>query len=221
MRDTLAVSALRLILSVTVIGAAQLRAAPTADDTADAKQLTNKLTLYIVRAITNERILPQSETVPGKVSDTLSVVATPGEYEPASFVIRANEDIESLALTVSDLKTQGGRTISSSQVDIKVVKAWYQDQGLKYQQETPARTYNPTVLSYHKEPKNKYKKVLVRELLLNDESLIKVDQKEKHNYVKTSERARSRTLLLVLARKGKALPERQRLRLLIPPLFFR
>ena len=202
MRKILAVLAANLILILA--GTSQLEAASMADDvdTVNAKPLNKIFTLFVVRAITNERILPRSKAVPGEISDTLSVVATPGEYEPASFVIRANENIESLALTVSDLKTQRGRTIPSSHVDIKLVKAWYQDQGLGYQQETPAHTYNPMVLTYRNEPK-KYKKVLVPELLLNDDSLIKVDIQKKHNYLKISDKGKEEYVLISGEKQGE------------------
>ncbi len=160
------------------------------------------VSIYTVRAITNKRILPDSATIPGEISDTLSVVATPGEYEPASFVLRAKEDIQGLTLEVADLKADGGHTISSSNIDIKVVKVWYQDEGFRLQEQTPARAYNPIALTYHNKP-SRYKKVLVPELLLNDDSLIKVDTEEKQNYLRVSDKGKPKHLLISGDKKGE------------------
>ena len=115
--------------------------------TATEITIGNKLVIYKVKAITNKRILPDDTSIAGEVSNNLSVVAAIGEYEPASFVLRAKEDIEALQLEVDDLKTDNGRIIPASNIDIKVVKCWYQDEGLNYQEETPAKKYNPRMVA--------------------------------------------------------------------------
>jgi len=203
MKRTVAVFAaasLVVVLTATV----QLGRASMVDDTVGAKPITKKFLLYVVRPITNKRILPNTEAIPGKISDTLPMVAAPGEYEPASFVIRAKEDIEGLKLEVTDLKADDGHTIRSSNIDIKVVKVWYQDEGRGLQEQPPAQTYNPIVLTYRNKP-SKYKKVLVPELLLNDDSLIKVDTEEKHNYVRVSEAGKPKHLLISGDKEGEGM----------------
>ncbi|MFH2068876.1 MAG: CFI-box-CTERM domain-containing protein [Candidatus Omnitrophota bacterium] len=88
------------------------------------------------------------------LTDTITVVATPGEYEPASFVLRPDYNLTNLTLTVSNLTGDAGE-IPSSSVDIKVVKCWYQATW-------SGETLNPQGW-------------LVPELLLNDDTLIEVD----------------------------------------------
>ena len=121
--------------------------------------------VYVLPPTANLRILPTTDPVAGDISDTISVVACPGEYEPASFVIHALADLTSLRLEPSDLGLQKGKgIIASSNVDIKIVKCWYQSGG--------------------KDVVNEGKKVLLPELLLNDDSLVRVDTKEQENYLK-------------------------------------
>ena len=85
-----------------------------------------KAIIYITKPITNIKILPASTDIPGKVSDVISVVACPGEYEPASFVVHALSDINSLKVEATDLKRERRKSIPSSNIDIKGVKCWYQ-----------------------------------------------------------------------------------------------
>lgn len=156
-----------------------------------------KFVLYTVKPISNKRILPETRYIPGKISDTLSIVAMLGEYEPASFVLRAKEDIEDLTFKTADFRNDSGEIIPSSSIDIKVVKCWYQDKGKNYQEYTPSTTYNPLPLAH--------KKVLVPELLLNDDSLIKVDTQEKHNYVKVSDNGEVKYVIISSEKKGEGL----------------
>ena len=175
-------------------GATSFCGTSLADD-ATEKAAGKKYFLYGVKPITNKRILPDSTTVPGKIDDVLSLAATPGEYEPASFVLQAKENIDGLKLEVAELKTAGGKIIPSSNIDIKVVKCWYQDEGNGYLKETPAKTYNPIPLAH--------KNILVPELLLNDDSLIKVDTEQKHNYLKTVHDGNVKHLLISGEKKGE------------------
>ena len=114
----------------------------------------------------NQWILPDSSLIPGRISDQLSLTASPGEYEPASFVINPRSDINRLEFEVSDLEGDKG-SIPSSAVDIKVVKVWYQGGKAGYGHGGGG-------------------KILVPELLLNDDSLVKVDYDNQENYLKLS-----------------------------------
>ncbi len=127
--------------------------------------------IYVVSPIkdANRAILPSAAAVPGVLSDTLNVVATPGEYEPASFVVRPERDIERLTFHVTDLKATTGRRIAASAVDLKVVKCWYVA--------SDAEHFNEGVF-------NRGEFVLTPELLLNDDSLVLVDYERKRNYVR-------------------------------------
>lgn len=122
------------------------------------------VSVYVVPAITNDQILPDTDVSDSYLSDEISIFASPGEFEPASFVVHPEGGIDDLQITASALTGPGG-SIPSSNVDIKVLKVWYQ----------------AGILSI--EPmSNKDTKILVPELLLNDDSLVKVENG--HNYVK-------------------------------------
>ena len=113
------------------------------------------VTIYVVPAITDNKILPKSSIPSSYISDTISVKASPGEFEPASFVIRADQDVNSMTIESTDLTGSGG-IIHSADVDIRTVKCWYQGSSLS----------NPEV-----SVQGKY---LTPELLLKDDSLIRV-----------------------------------------------
>ena len=143
--------------------------------------------LVIPEPITNYKILPWTEKIENAVrSDTISIVACPGEYEPASFVIRSgNVDLKNVMVTCSDLKYEGtdknGRkqitTISKGNIDIRVVKCWYQagkelwlGRGMK--------------------------KTLTPELLLHDDSLIQVNYEYQVNIIKNFDHIKDADSLL-------------------------
>lgn len=124
----------------------------------------NAFDIYICKAISNTRILPNSYPVPGKKGHDLYITACRGEYEPASFAIQARQPIKGLTLRAGDL--HNGRTlIPSDAVDIRVVKVWFQA-GYKI---------NDT-----KHP------VLAPELLLKDDDLVQVDLQGQRNFLRTT-----------------------------------
>jgi len=120
----------------------------------DAKSVT----VYAVPTITDDKILPSSEISSSYISDTISVKASPGEFEPASFVIRADEDIESVIIDIDNLTGSNGE-IQSTNIDIRTVKCWYQG---------GYELYNNNIIGRYLTP----------ELLLKDESLIYVEGEE-------------------------------------------
>ncbi|MCK9222939.1 MAG: hypothetical protein PHV61_03525 [Limnochordia bacterium] len=125
---------------------------------------------YTVQSITTKQVLPNRGFNHGSVSDQLSVIATPGEYESASFIVTAVQDIESFFPRVNDLVSEDGkRLIPKESIDIKYVKAWYQ-----------AGT------AWWGRDQDKSKRILVPELLLNDPNLVKVDLEKQENYLKLS-----------------------------------
>jgi hypothetical protein len=140
------------LLLVTNLGAQTVKAENQSSDP--------RITTYVVPAITDEKILPTTSISGDYVSTEISLRACPGEYEPASFVIRANEDITSLEAEATELIGENG-SIPSSNVDIRVVKCWYQ---------AGVDVWDIT------------HKLLTPELLLKDDSLVKVEDGE--NYLK-------------------------------------
>jgi len=99
-----------------------------------------------------QRILPDTILIPGEIKTEMEIKGCAGEYEPGSFVIKAVKDIKRLKVVADELKGKAGK-IPCSEIDIRVVKCWYQDE--------------------------EGKKVLIPELLLKDDSLVEVDQQKK------------------------------------------
>ena len=124
------------------------------------------VTCYAVPPMSSVKRLPNVIPVDGEVSDQLKIIAAKGEFEPASFVVTSSKDISALELKTSDLKGEKGE-IPAGAIDIKVVKCWYQG-GTAWH-------------SYFGDPT---RRELIPELLLNDDSLIKVDYKTKDNYLR-------------------------------------
>ena len=70
-----------------------------------------------------DHVLPSD--APGETIDTLRIVATPGEYEPATFLVRAGaRDLRDVGATLTAL-TGPGR-IGADDLDLRVVKVWRQ-----------------------------------------------------------------------------------------------
>jgi len=132
----------------------------------EGKIKIKNLVCYVVKPISSVIRRPDTFPADGKISDTLFVIATPGEFEPASFILYPFKDITSLRLKATPLEGKKG-IIPSSSVDIKVVKCWYQ-----------------SGTAWYSIRQNRSKRVLVPELLLNDDSLVRVDRKSKDNYVR-------------------------------------
>jgi hypothetical protein len=89
--------------------------------------LTAAVKVYVVPAVSDDKILPESILSERLVSQTVSLTACRGEFEPASFVLKSDVDVNELCVTASDLTRQGGmEVISADHVDIRVVKCWYQ-----------------------------------------------------------------------------------------------
>jgi|GEM_PF-787873 len=129
----------------------------------DVGGFLNYMDTYVVPTMTDDHILPDLPVPSGYLSNQISVRASSGEFEPASFVLKPDYDMTGLEIEATDLTGNG--TIDSENVDVSVVKVWYQ---------AGIGVSDP----YY----NKYIKILTPELLLKDDSLVKVENGE--NYVK-------------------------------------
>ncbi|NCD09650.1 MAG: DUF4091 domain-containing protein [Negativicutes bacterium] len=115
-----------------------------------------------VPAISDSMVLTSTIIPPGRPVTSFAVTACRGEYEPLSFVLRPRTSLSGVQISVGDLEGENG-SIPSDAVDIRVVKCWFQA-GTKIYQTN--------------------KRILVSELLLKDDKLIRVDQKNGHNYMR-------------------------------------
>ena len=159
--------AIRLMESIKLVESAILRSG-NLDDIYLSSNIKDML-CFIKKPISTKKVLP-STAVPGAIGELVTCTLTPGEYEPVSFVLRSTRDITQLNLLVSDLThKETSDTITASIVDIRVVKCWYQGgtawSGVRYSPE----------------------KVLVPELLLYDDSLIRVNHETKTHEFKVTE----------------------------------
>ncbi len=121
---------------------------------------------YSVPAISNHKRLPNKIPLDAQPADEVRVVGAQGEFAPASFMIFPLQDIGQAHLTVSDLRNENA-VIPSTNVDARIVKCWYQG-GTAWH-------------SYFADPDLR---TLIPELLLHDETLIKVDHENEENYLR-------------------------------------
>jgi hypothetical protein len=123
---------------------------------------TTDVTTFVTPAITNVQILPETKISPFFQSSNTFLKGSPGEYRAVTFTVHTDSGISSLSLEVTDF-TSDRDVINKSAIDIKVVKCWYQNT----REASGVRT-----------------KHLVPELLLRDDSLVKVEDNE--NYIRTA-----------------------------------
>lgn len=126
-----------------------------------------KLAACAVTPLSGVRRTPDLFPADGDFSAPLQVLAAKGEYEPASFLLFAFDDLEKVTLAPGDLVADGGKRIPASSVDLAVVKIWYQ-MGTAWG-------------GFHADH---LRRVPTPELLLHDEKLIEVDHARKENFLR-------------------------------------
>jgi len=141
--------------------AADLKAAPPAWQGAPA-------VYYAVAPLSDIRRLPDTYPADGAALGTLEIMAAQGEFEPGSFVVYPRADVDRFTLRAGDLRGKGG-VIPAAAVDIKLVKLWYQAGS-----------------GWCGEFNDPLGRLLVPEMLLNDEDLVRVDPETRDNYVRYS-----------------------------------
>jgi PKD repeat protein len=84
---------------------------------------------YPVSTINETRFLPNSDTNLPPSGLNMSLNAAPGEYEPASFIIKpsgAVTDIQVTTTSLTDVDGTGHTAIPNTSIDVRTVKVWYQ-----------------------------------------------------------------------------------------------
>jgi len=121
-------------------------------------------------------ILPGTWPVTSPVFRPLRLTAAPDEYEAASFVLRSDDqDYDSVSIEATDLSGPGG-LLPKERVDVRLVKVWYQSAYNSWTKLFPVGdTY--TASAYL---------ALKPELLLKDESLVRVDQTARTNSLRVN-----------------------------------
>lgn len=119
-----------------------------------------------VPAISSLKRMPDVIPTDGVAGRMIPAVAAKGEFAPLSFVVAPLTNIDKLEVRATNL-TSNGKRIDAAQVDVKVIKVWYQ-----------------TGTAWHSYFADVTHRVLVPELLLNDENLIRVDHATQDNYLR-------------------------------------
>lgn len=145
---------------------------PSAFAAGEAPWSEGPIECYSVPPLSSIRRLPDQLPEDARLGSELRMVAAQGEFEPASFLIRPRVDIAKLELKPTALTGPGGE-IPASAVDIKIVKVWFQAGTAWY--------------SYFGDSN---RRELVPELLLNDETLVEVDEKAQENYLRVGDEYR-------------------------------
>jgi hypothetical protein len=117
---------------------------------------------------TSIKVLPFNYEIPAGPGNTMSITACRNEFEPASFILNAQKDLSGITITAPNLYDGQGNSIPPSAIDVRLVKVWYQA--------APNEIYYTTAAGYYLTP----------ELLLKDDSLVKVDYISKKNYLKAT-----------------------------------
>ncbi len=136
---------------------------------AAAQTLNYPLVWFDVPAMSEYQRLPDLFPVDGEALEPVRIIMAQDEYEPGSFVIYPLKDLGKVQLTLSEFRNEKGTVFPASELDLKVVKVWYQNGNGWY--------------SYFGDHGLK----LTPELLLNDEDLIKVDTKKIQNYARLTD----------------------------------
>jgi hypothetical protein len=156
---------------------------------AQAKEDAPYYDIYIVKAVTDSKILPDTPQINGKKDNNLFIKACRGQYEPASFVVQAGPQIKNLKCEVTRLVNNSGNKqqyVDAGVVDVHVVKCWYHS-GI---------------------PDNETNKcILVPELLLKDDKLVLVDLKQKKNYLRSTDPAGKEEYICISDRDSSKLKD--------------
>jgi len=120
--------------------------------------------VFITDAITNRRLLSNRWPQGVDSRERIEMAACRGEYESATFSIYAVLDQKGVELSIGELRS-GEHSLDGSCIDPYVVKCWYQaGRGIG----------------------DLGHRLLTPELLLKDDSLVRVDHEERRNYVRAA-----------------------------------
>jgi hypothetical protein len=129
----------------------------------EAKAAGAPFLLYTPRTITNNRLI-SGEPIAAPLGEELTCAACRGEYESVSAIVYAVSALKGLRVSATELKGPGG-TIPASAIDVRLVKVWYQaGRGIG----------------------DVRGRMLVPELLLKDDGLVRVDTQEQQNYLRST-----------------------------------
>ncbi len=124
--------------------------------------------VFVMPAMTDDVLFPTTLPDTKYLADEISLFASPGEYEPATFSIYALGDLQAVKVEAGILTGDNGR-IPAEAVDIRVVKCWYQGGAPGWRGDV--KYMNP-------------------ELLLKDDDFIRLDTEKQINLLKAPDAPR-------------------------------
>ena len=127
------------------------------------------LDYYVVDAMSNIKRNGYNFPADGKYFGTVEAIMAQGEVESASLLLYPFTDFKDVKVTVSDLKNSQGAVIPKANVDVRVVKVWVQ-----------------TGIGWYSYFADTAGRELIPELLVHDENLVKVDEKNMENYLRVT-----------------------------------
>jgi hypothetical protein len=107
---------------------------------------------FVIPAISDTLVLEDSNL--SSYQTNINIKVAQNETKTLSFVLKSTSNLSNLTLEIPNLTSTNG-TINSSSLDVKIVKSWYQNDNVNFNDSS--------------------KKILTPELLLKDESGIKVE----------------------------------------------
>jgi hypothetical protein len=131
------------------------------------------LACHVVPALSSVSRTPETRPTAETLGDLIARVGAKGEFVPASFLVDPRQDVARLEVKAGALRllNRDGQTVNgeipSSQVDIRVVKCWWQ----------PGRAWFSYADDYTR-------RELMPDLLLHDDGLVKVDRQTREQYVR-------------------------------------
>jgi len=123
-----------------------------------------RVVVFKVNPTSQEMYLPNRLPQDGEAAGSLRFFAAKGENTFGSVVIVPLRPVGKFTLRFTGLKNKGGKTIPAGNIDIKLVKCWYRCGG--------------AWMTYHAD---KLTRILTPDLLLNDDSVIRVDENAQSN----------------------------------------
>ncbi|MBO5959271.1 MAG: hypothetical protein J6Q65_04025, partial [Lentisphaeria bacterium] len=128
------------------------------------------LQCVVIPALSPYRHLPGEQDPDAEIRNDLTILMAQNETGHAAFLLKPSADENDVMIIPSDLRSEKGGVIPASAMDLRIVKYWYQD-GTAWS-------------SYFADPTQQE---LVPELLLHDENLVKVDLKNRRNYLRVGD----------------------------------
>ena len=122
---------------------------------------------FVYPACSQVPVLPYDLPAEARQTAEAGALMSPDEYETLPWILLAFDKLEVQSLTAGALTGPDGAAIPAENVDLKLVKRWFRDGGAWIMYLCDLRF-----------------RVLVPDLLLNDDSLIYVDEERARNYLR-------------------------------------